>query len=305
MKILVTGGAGFIGSNIVDAYVSAGHEVSIIDNLSSGKKENINPLAVFYQADITDQIRIKEIFSKNTFDVVSHHAAQIDVRKSVEDPGFDAKINIIGSLNVLENAKNSGVKKIIFSSSGGTIYGECGKTPPDELAPARPLSPYGITKYSLEFYLKFYAEIFGMKYTVLRYANVYGPRQDPHGEAGVVAIFSERMLNNSELYIFGDGEQKRDYVCVSDLVKANVAALAKADNEIINVGTSKATSVNELFALMKDLTLYQMSPVYKPARPGELLYSVLGIKKAKDVLNWQPETPLRDGLEKTINFFRK
>ena len=304
MKILITGGAGFIGSNIADAYVALGHEVSVIDNLSSGKKQNLNKKMKFYEADIKDPAKIKEIFSKEKFDILSHHAAQIDVRKSVMDPVFDANVNIIGTLNMLENAKNSGIKKVIFASSGGTIYGECGKNPPDESAQARPLSPYGITKYSIEFYLKFYAEIYGMKYSILRYANVYGPRQDPHGEAGVVAIFSERIINDKELFIYGDGEQRRDYVFVGDLVKANVAALDKADNETINIGTGKTTSVNDLFAQMTDITGYKRKPVYKPARPGEILNSVLGIQKAKTVLNWEPEVTIKDGLKRTMDYFR-
>ena len=304
MKILVAGGAGFIGSNITDAYIESGHAVTVVDNLSSGREENLNAKAKFVRADITDAGKIKEIFAADKFDIVSLHAAQIDVRKSVADPAFDAGINIIGSLNVLENAKNHGVGKVIFASSGGTIYGECGKTPPDENSEARPLSPYGITKYSLEFYLKFYAAIYGMKYTILRYANVYGPRQDPNGEAGVVAIFSDKMLKGAELTIYGDGEQTRDYVFVGDLVKANVNALKSGDNEIINIGTSKATSVNELFRLMASVSGYTKQPVYKAARPGELLRSVLGIQKASKLFGWKPETEISKGLEKTVSFFK-
>jgi len=304
MKILITGGAGFIGSNIADLFIASGHEVSIIDNLSSGKKENINIKARFYQADITDAEAVKDIFSKGNFDVVTHHAAQIDVRKSVEDPRFDANVNILGTLNILEQAKNNGVKKVIFASSGGTIYGECGNIPPDEKAEARPLSPYGITKYAVEFYLKFYSSIYGMKYTILRYANVYGPRQDPHGEAGVVAIFASRMLNNDDINIFGNGEQKRDYVFIGDLVRANLSALDKADNDTINVGTTISTSVIGLFNEMAAITGYQKAPVHKPARPGELFNSILDVKKAESVLKWKPNVELKDGLRKTIEYFR-
>lgn len=303
-KILVTGGAGFIGSNIVDAYINAGHSVAVMDNLSSGKKANVNSRARFYRVDITNAPGVRKVFAKERFDIVSHHAAQIDVRKSVADPGFDAKINILGALNVLEAARSAGVKKVIFSSSGGTIYGECGRKAPDEKFPGRPISPYGITKFALEFYLKYYAAIYGMKYTCLRYANVYGPRQDPHGEAGVVAIFSERMLKNDDLFIFGDGKQERDYVFVGDVVRANVLALDKGDNEIINVGTKVLTSVNGLFREMAKASGYSRKPVYKPARPGELMKSYLGVSKARTVLGWKPVVPLSEGLKRTIDYFR-
>jgi UDP-glucose 4-epimerase len=304
MKILVTGGAGFIGSNISDALIGAGHKVVIVDNLSSGKKANINPRATFYKADITDSKKINEIFRKEKIDILDHHAAQIDVRKSVADPSFDARTNILGTLNLLEAAKNNGVKKVIFASSGGTIYGECGKSAPDEKALARPLSPYGITKHTVEFYLNFYAQLYGMKFTVLRYANVYGPRQDPHGEAGVVAIFSQRMLNNEELAIFGDGKQTRDYVYVGDVVKANLAAISRGDNEIINVGTGILTSVNALYREMAKIISYSKKPVYKPARAGELFKSFLNNRKARKVLGWEPKTALHEGLGKTIEYFR-
>jgi len=303
MKILITGGAGFIGSNIADAYLNAGHKVVIVDNLCSGKKENIPAKAEFYKADITDAAKIKSVFLKEKPEVVSHHAAQIDVRTSVSDPAYDARINIIGSLNVLEAARNAGTKKIIFSSSGGTIYGECGKTAPDEKAAARPLSPYGITKHSLEFYLNFYYVLYGMKFTILRYANVYGPRQDPHGEAGVVAIFSQRMLDNESLFIFGNGGQTRDYVYVGDVVSANLKALNAGHNQIINIGTGRLTSVNALFRQMASLKGYEKKAVYKPARAGELMRSFLDCRKAKKVLRWQPSMPIEKGLKETIEYF--
>jgi UDP-glucose 4-epimerase len=305
MKILVTGGAGFIGSNITDAYVKAGHSVVVVDDLSSGKTGNINPKAKYYKADIGDKKKIADIFKKEKIEVVNHHAAQIDVRKSVADPGYDARINIIGTLNILEAARNFKVKKVLFASSGGTIYGECGRKAPDEHAQANPLSPYGITKHTVEIYLKYYAHLYGMRYTVLRYANVYGPRQDPHGEAGVVAIFSQRMLNDEELFVFGDGKQTRDYVFVGDVVRANVAALRKGDNEIINIGTGQLTSVNGLVDAMGKITEYTNKPIYKPARPGELMKSYLDNKKAKKILNWAPEVELRDGLRKTVEYFKE
>jgi len=303
MKILVTGGAGFIGSNIADAYIKAGHRVVIIDNLSSGKKASINQKAKFYKLDINSH-DLGKIFSREKFDLVNHHAAQIDVRKSVSDPAFDAKINILGSLNIFENAKKYRVKKIIFASSGGTIYGECSSKTPDENSAVNPLSPYGIAKLSIEFYLKYYRALYGMKYTVLRYGNVYGPRQDPHGEAGVVAIFSGKMLKNEKVKIFGDGKQMRDYVFVSDIAKANLLSLSKGNDEIINIGTGEATSVNKLFGEMAKIITSKEKPVYLPKRPGELFRSVLNIKKAKRVLGWKPEVSMAAGLRKTLDYFR-
>lgn len=305
MKILVTGGAGFIGSNIVDACVGAGHSVSVIDNLSSGRKENLNPMAGFFNVDITDSKKISDIFAKEKFDVVCHHAAQIDVRKSVADPVFDASVNVLGTLNLLEASKTNKVRKFIFASSGGTIYGECGDKAPDESFPANPLSPYGIAKHTVEFYLKYYSSLFGIKYTSLRYGNVYGPRQDPHGEAGVVAIFSNAMLDNKELYIFGDGNQMRDYVYVADVVRANIIALDKGDNEIINIGTGVLTSVNELYNEMAQLSGYKKKPVAMPARKGELFKSFLDSSKAKKVLGWQPQVSIKEGLAETLEYFEK
>ncbi len=304
MKILITGGAGFIGSNIADKMLEEGHSVVIIDNLSSGQKKNIPSKAKFYKADITDVKLVDSVIKKERPQVICHHAAQIDVRKSVEDPAFDAKVNVLGALNVFEAARKHGVKKIVFASSGGTIYGEVGKVPPTELSPGNPLSPYGITKYTVEHYLKFYSLIYGLKYTVLRYANVYGPRQDPHGEAGVVSIFTGRMLTGEGLVIFGDGNQTRDYVFVADVVAANVAALTKGDNQIINIGTGCATSVNTLFNTMAKIAQYKRKPVYKAARPGELGRSLLDASKAKKLLGWEPKVCLAEGLQLTIGYFR-
>lgn len=303
MKILVTGGAGFIGSNIADAYIGAGHRVTVVDNLSSGRLKNVNPKAKFYKADIIDAKKIETIFKKEKFDLVNHHAAQIDVRKSVADPVFDAKVNVIGTLNLLQSSIKNKVKKVIFASSGGVMYGECGKIPPQETVPANPLSPYGVTKHTTEVYLNYYAQVYGLEYLVFRYGNVYGPRQDPHGEAGVVAIFIQKMLNQDEVNIFGSGQQLRDYVFVGDVVKANLAGLEKGGNEIINIGTQKATSVNTLFAFLSDIMKYGKKPVYKSPRLGELSKSFLNAAKAKKLLDWQAEVDFKNGLGKTVEYF--
>jgi len=303
MKILVTGGAGFIGSNVVDAYIEKGYEVVVVDDLSSGKKENLNKKAKFYKLDICDKA-LEEVFEEG-IDIVNHHAAQVDVRKSIADPAFDARINIEGSLNILENCRKYKIKKIIFASSGGVIYGECSNLPPNEDSPISPISPYGVSKYAMECYLSTYEKIYGLKYTALRYGNVYGPRQDPYGEAGVVAIFSGKMLNNEEVNIFGDGEQVRDYVYVGDIVKANILCLENGDNEIFNIGTGKSTSVNQLFSEMKELTQYSKQAVYKSLRAGELMRSSLDVKKVEQKLGWKAKVDIREGLKKTIEFFRE
>ena len=305
MKILVTGGAGFIGSNIVDALIEKKHKVAIVDNLATGNMKNVNKKAKFYKVSVTDFNKIENIFKKEKFDVVIHHAAQLDVRKSVADPSFDADVNIKGTINILEACKRTKVKKIIFASSGGTIYGECSSKAPDEKAFANPLSPYGVAKLSVEHYIKCYSALYGLKYTVLRYANVYGPRQDPFGEAGVVAIFIGKMLKNDPVFIFGDGKQLRDYVYVKDVVSANLKALTKGNNEIINIGTHKTFSVNQLEKELAQITNYKNKPIYKPKRSGELLKSFLNISKAKRVLNWQPETNIKAGLKNTVEFFKK
>ncbi len=303
MKILVTGGAGFIGSNIVDAYIAAGHKVVIVDNLSAGKLRNVNNKAKFYRADIRDDRKINDIFRRERPEIVNHHAAQIDVRKSVLDPVFDAQVNVLGTLNLLENCVKYKVKKFIFASSGGVMYGECGKTPPAETAPANPLSPYGVTKHTTEVYLNYYAATYGIKYLVFRYGNVYGPRQDPHGEAGVVAIFIQRIQNNSEINIFGNGEQLRDYVFVGDVVRANLLGLKKGVNEIINIGTQKASSVNTLFAELSMITGYDQKAVYQSPRLGELQKSFLSTAKAKKLLGWQSTVNFKDGLIQTVDYF--
>lgn len=301
MRILVTGGAGFIASHIVDAFVSMGHTVGVIDNLSSGRRENINPKATFFELDITDRAKLEEVFKSFKPEIVDHHAAQINVRRSVEDPVFDATVNIIGSLNLLELSKDYGIKRFIFASTGGAIYGDVGGMA-DESTPTAPISPYGASKRSVEIYLGYYNSVFGLEYVALRYANVYGPRQDPFGEAGVVAIFSERILSNKPCIVYGDGEQTRDYVYVMDVVEANVRALS-APIGIYNIGTGKETSVNELIDVLRSVSGRDFSVVYDAPRPGEVRRIALNCEKANKLLNWASRTSLVDGIRETFNYF--
>jgi UDP-glucose 4-epimerase len=303
MKILVTGGAGFIGSHLVDRLIKENHQVIVVDNLSTGKKENLNPKAQFYQLDILDP-KLSEVFQKEKPEVVFHYAAQIDVRKSVKNPLEDAKINILGSLNLLENCKRFKVKKFIFASSGGAIYGQADIVPTPESYPAWPLSPYGVAKLTIEKYLNYYYKVFGLPYTSLRLANVYGPRQNPEGEAGVVAIFCHKLLKGEQPVINGDGTQTRDYVFVDDVVEANLLALEKDKVDIFNVGTAKETSVNEIFQRLKRITGAGIEGIHGPAKQGEQKRSCLDFSKIKKELDWQPNYSLEQGLEKTVNYFK-
>jgi UDP-glucose 4-epimerase len=303
MKILVTGGAGFIGSNVTDAFLAAGHRVAVVDNLSTGKKENLNPRAEFFAVDLRDA-RLAEVVAEFAPDVIAHLAAQIDVRKSVADPVFNAEVNELGTLNLLEAARHTGVGKIIFSSTGGAIYGEVAETAgAGEQHVQEPISPYAITKRSVEMYLYAYWKLYGLKFTVLRYGNVFGPRQDPLGEAGVIAIFCGKMLKGEAPTIFGDGRQLRDYVYVEDVAEANLLALQRGDYETVNIGTGVGVSVNELFAELKEILQLDKKAVYAPPRAGELARSVLDCRKAGAVLGWRPKTGLRAGLEKTIAWY--
>ena len=306
MNVLVTGGAGFIGSHVVDKLIENGYGVIVVDNLSSGKVENLNRNALFYEQSIEDEEMMERIFSLHRPEYVFHLAAQASVAISVREPVRDAETNIIGSLVLLEKSIKHGVKKFIFSSTGGAIYGENVKVfPTPETETPHPISPYGIAKYSIEMYLEFFAREYGLKYTVLRYANVYGPRQDPYGEAGVVAIFTERMLRGEEVHIFGDGEYVRDYVYVDDVFSANLLAMEKGDNEVFNIGTGRGTTVNQLFKLLKEITGYDKEPVYKPPRKGDVRKSILDYTKAKEKLGWEPKIPLEEGLKLTVEYFRK
>ena len=304
MKILVTGGAGFIASHVADAFIAAGHDVVVLDNLVTGNKANINPKAKFIEMDIRDA-KVKEVFASEKFDAVDHHAAQMDVRKSVEDPIYDAQINILGTLNLLESCKTYGVKKFIFASTGGAIYGEQDYFPADEQHPTRPLSPYGISKLTIEKYLFFYQTVHKLTPFILRYANVYGPRQNPHGEAGVVAIFATRMLKGGQPVINGDGKQTRDYVFVGDVVRANIGALNAKTPDCVNIGTGIETDVNELFNRLSRLTGSNVKEAHGPAKEGEQLRSVLLANKAKKILGWSPTVSIEQGLQETAEYFRQ
>jgi len=305
MKILITGGAGFIGSHVADRFIELGHDVVIVDNLSSGKRQNINKKARFYEADITDSARLKEIFEKEKPDIVNHHAAQAFVSKSVSEPQFDAKVNIIGTLNLLELSVKNNVKKFIYANSGGAGYGEPVHLPMKEEHSINPLSPYGISKHTAEHYLVLYRHLSNLPYVALRYANVYGPRQDPFGEGGVVAIFTNKLLTSESPAIFGDGAQTRDYVYVKDVVNANVLAAEKkeAEDKSFNVGTGKATSTQEIFDRLNIITGAAIKPVYMQERKGDLKASVLDSSKLQK-LGWKPSYDLDKGLKETADYFR-
>jgi len=303
MKILVTGGAGFIASHIADAFIKEGHSVTILDNLLTGFEKNINPKANFVKGDICDK-DISSLFEKEKFDIVNHHAAQMDVRRSVADPAFDANTNIIGTLNLLQNSVKTGVKKFMFASTGGAVYGEQNYFPADEEHLTSPLSPYGISKLAVEKYLYFYRVQYNLNYTILRYANIYGPRQSPMGEAGVVAIFTSKLLRNEQPVINGSGKQTRDYVFVGDVVKANITTLNDGNSDIYNIGTGKETDVNQLFQLLNNIVGNGMSEKHGPAAPGEQMRSVITSEKIFKKFNWKPSTNLEEGLRKTVEFFR-
>ncbi|HVO75563.1 MAG TPA: NAD-dependent epimerase/dehydratase family protein [Ignavibacteriaceae bacterium] len=302
MKILVTGGAGFIASQVADAFINDGHKVFILDDLSTGFEKNINPKAEFIKANICD-LELSGLFEKEKFDLINHHAAQMDVRRSVADPVFDANINILGTINLLKNAMKTGVKKFMFASTGGAVYGEQKYFPADEQHPTNPLSPYGISKLSVEKYLYFYKAQYNLNYTILRYANIYGPRQNPFGEAGVVAIFCSRLLKGEQAVINGSGEQTRDYVFVGDVVKANLLTMNNKESDVYNIGTGKETNVNQLFGLINKITGKNKEEKHGPPAPGEQMRSVITSDKIFKKIGWRPSTTLDDGLKKTVEFF--
>jgi UDP-glucose 4-epimerase len=306
MRILVTGGAGFIGSHIVDQCIAAGHEVAIVDNLweeGGGKLTNLNPQARFYQADITDEAMLNRIFDEVEPELVSHQAAQHSVAVSARDPKLDARVNILGLLNVLTNCTRVGVRKIVFASSGAT-YGTPARLPVDEEVVQRPESPYGITKMVAEHYLRYWQEAHGLTYTALRYGNVYGPRQDPNGEAGVISIFAKRFLAHDKVRIDWDGEQRKDYVYVQDVARANLLAFERGDNEIFCIGTGRAVSVNEIYEALATLTNYRPEIVRAPKRPGDIYLSYFNPAKAERILTWQPAMDFENGVKATVEYFR-
>lgn len=304
MKVLVTGGAGFIGSHVVDTYVANGYEVIVVDNLSTGQLSNLNPAVTFYETDIRSP-QLQEIFDKERPDFVNHHAAQMDVRRSTVEPLFDADINILGSINVLECAIKFQVKRFIYISSGGAVYGEPESLPCDETHPINPICQYGVSKHTIEHYLYLYNHIYGLDYIVLRYGNVYGPRQNPRGEAGVVAIFTGQMLSDQQVLINGDGEQQRDFVYVTDCAQANLLALtAHQANTIYNIGCGVGTSVNEIFQILKEFSAYQKNAYYGPPKPGETQRIYLNCSKAQSGLRWTPVVSIHGGLKNTVNYIK-
>lgn len=303
MKVLVTGGAGFIGSHIMDALVERGDDVVVVDNLSTGSEQNINPKARFYRLSICDK-ELAEVFKLERPQVVSHQAAQTMVTRSISEPVFDAEQNILGSLNVILNCLKFGVNKIVYASSGGAIYGEPKYRPVDERHPTTSLSPYGVSKHAVEYYLQLYGSEYELNYVVLRYANVYGPKQNPKGEAGVVAIFARQMLRGQQPTIFGSGDKTRDYVHVSDVVAANLIAMERSENAIYNIGTGVETSDKEMFDTLADLLEYKGAPRYVPVRKGEVLRICLECSKAQKELDWQPHVSLKEGLSRTITYYK-
>ena len=304
MKVLVTGGAGFIASHVVDLYVQEGLDVVVVDDLSTGRESNLNPAVTFYQLDIRSP-ELAEVFEKERPDYVNHHAAQMDVRRSVADPMFDASVNVLGSLNLIECAKQYGVKRFIYISTGGAVYGEPEYLPCDEAHPINPICQYGASKHTVEHYLYMYHVNYGLGYVVLRYPNVYGPRQNPRGEAGVVAIFTGQMLADQPVVINGDGEQQRDFVYVGDCARANLLALRTERNGIYNIGVNRGTTVNELFNVLKSVIGYNRQPSYGPAKLGETRQIYLNADKARRELGWEPIVAWEEGLALTVDYHKR
>lgn len=302
MKICITGGAGFIGSNIAERFLKDGHEVVVVDNLSLGFIENIPNGAKFYKMDINDD-NLVEVFEQEKFDIVCHYAAQMSVRHSVATPIDDARTNIIGSLNVFESCRKTNVKKIIFASSAGTVYGEQSEFPCTEDHPNSPVSPYGVSKYSVEKYLEYYKNVFDINYTVLRYTNVYGRRQNPYGEAGVIAIFFLKMLKNEDTFITGDGSITRDYIYIDDVVEANVLALNPNLTGVFNISTGLETSLLEIFDKLARLTNYNKPKQFVPFKIGEQKRSVCSFAKMQNQTGWYPKMPLDEGLVETYKYY--
>jgi UDP-glucose 4-epimerase len=306
VRILVTGGAGFIGSHVADAYIAAGHEVAVLDNFSTGRDGNVNQAAVVHRVDLRDQPEVDKAIAAFRPEVVNHHAAQSEVPKSVADPANDAQINIVGGLNLLKASADHGVRKVIFSSTGGALYGEPDVVPADEDHPVRPLSPYGTSKFAFEQYLGTFRRTFGLDYTVLRYANIYGARQDFAAEEGrVIAIFASRMLAGRPLTIDGNGEQSRDMLHVGDVAMANLAVLEKGSGGTFHISTGIAVTVNDLYRKLALLTDYKLKPNYGPSRQGDVYRIALDNERARRELGWEPRVNLEEGLSLTVDYFRE
>lgn len=303
MKILVTGGAGFIASHVVDKYVELGHEVIVVDNLSTGKPEFVNQQARLIEADITDKAKIQEIIRTEKPEVINHHAAHIQVGYSVQNPQFDAENNILGLLNIMEVAKDVGVKKVLMASTGGAMYGDK-PVPFDETMKEEPLSPYGVSKRSGELYLNYYHEQYGIPYTALRYSNVYGPRQNPHGESGVIAIFSEMITQGKSPVINGEGTNTRDYVFVTDVARANELALTSEYVGALNIGTNTEISTKDVFQKVVSALGASVPEQHGPARPGEQKRSVLSYQKAKEILGWEPSVSFDEGVKRVAEWYK-
>ena len=305
MRILVTGGAGFIASHVADAYVGLGHNVSILDDLSRGFERNLNAAATFYRGDIQDEEFVKYVFQRVKPEVVNHHAAQMDVRRAVHEPIFDARVNILGSINLLQAAVACGTRRIVYISTAGAAYGEPSKLPVSEDCAVNPITPYGITKHTVEHYLFTYRALYGLDYVVLRYGNVFGPRQNSKGEAGVFAVFSEQILAGIQPVIYGDGKKYRDYVFIEDAVRANVQALTLGTGEIFNIASGIPTTDYEVFCAVRDQIDPVLEPKFGQIRPGEIEKIILDVSKAARILNWSPRISLQEGASRTVDFFKR
>jgi UDP-glucose 4-epimerase len=304
MNILVTGGAGFIGSNVADRFLALGHSVAIFDDFSSGLREHVSPRARLFEADLRDGAAVDRAFADFRPEVVVHHAAQIDVRRSVDEPAFDALTNVVAGIGLLEACVRHGAKKLVYASTGGALYGEGSELPATEEHPIRPESPYGASKYAFEHYVRLFRTLHGLDATVLRYPNVFGPRQNPHGEAGVNAIFIGLMVAGKTPTIFGDGDQLRDYVYVDDVVAANELALTKGSGETVNLGWGRGISVNDIFRELKRILSFPGEAIHAAPRPGEVQRIYLDASRAKRVLGWEPKVTFEEGLERTVVWYK-
>ena len=305
MKVLVTGGAGFIGSHVVDACLEAGHQVCIVDDLSTGKRGNVNSQATLHVVDLRDAEALEQVFAQEKPEAICHLAAKANVRESMIEPILYAEVNVIGSLALLECARKHGTQKIVYASTGGAVYGEPEYVPVDESHPINPLDPYGASKHFVEHYLYIYRTHYGLDYTILRFPNVYGPRQDPYGEAGVVAIFAAAMMEGKQPVIFGDGNNVRDFVYVGDIARANVLSLTAGSGEILNLGSGLGTSINTIFHELKAATGSDCEEIHGPAKLGEVVKTYLTTSRAKEKIGWEAQVSLKEGLERTVAFFRK